>query len=40
MSLSLKGEKSLQTKKHLNNYLISLVWNDPIKANDVLNFIK
>lgn len=39
MCLSLKGDKSLETLKHLHNYMISLVISDPFKLKSVVEFL-
>jgi predicted methyltransferase len=39
MCLSLKGEKSLETLKHLRNYMIALIIHDPPKLIPLLDFL-
>lgn len=40
MCYSLKGDKSLDTMKHLENYLIALLLYDPHRAMSVIEFLK
>lgn len=40
MCLSLKGDKSLDTIKHLRNYLIALIIHNPGKAQQIIESIK
>ncbi len=40
MCLSLKGVKSIDTVKHLSNYLLSLLMNDWTKGMMVIEFLQ
>jgi len=40
MCLSLKGDKSLETLKHLQNYITCLIISDPFKLKSVVEFLE
>jgi hypothetical protein len=40
MSLSSKGERSLDAHKHLSNYLLALIHHSPETADPLLHFLQ